>query len=607
LARKTAVKVASLNMNGFGNLRRDDDLNKWGKLYRMMNEHKIGILMLQETHLLDSQIDELHRIYPRKIRIFASSHPDRPSQKEGVAIVVNLRLVSTEGATRKVIVPGRALQLSIRCAGGEVRKLLCIYAPTSLGVQERCDFYKKLTEYYESHPAARPDLMAGDFNNIEDAADRLPVREPPDASVEELDTMKTAAGLMFLDGWRATHPTDRDYTFHTKNGGNPICSRLDRIYVTRTLFQLAYGWSISESGIRTDHRMVTVSLTSQHATMTGKGRPVFPMSVVKNQSLAKRMKSKGLAAIEEIKRLVDTGQRSEEHNPQTVFQQLKRDWMEMARAKEKQVIPKLLAEIAEKEAALKALQNSSTPGSNDRAKETEGLMSRIGELKQRRYKQLQQNARARHRVEGERPSKYWSKLHRPQVMRELIPGFERETQTQRGGNVEVERSSPKMAEMARNYHYKVQADDESVKPPDQREADIRSALNAIHVALTEEQADEMGEAISREECEMALKFSKSGSAPGLDGLPYELWKILHERYKEDSRVEGRAPLDVVGMMHLVFEDVRQHGVSARTSFSEGWMSPIYKKGELTKIANYRPITLLNTDYKLFSKILALRL
>ena len=37
------------------------------------------------------------------------------------------------------------------------------------------------------------------------------------------------------------------------------------------------------------------------------------------------------------------------------------------------------------------------------------------------------------------------------------------------------------------------------------------------------------------------------------------------------------------------------------------MCPIYKKKERDEIKNYRPITLLNTAYKLMTKVLAMRL
>lgn len=43
-----------------------------------------------------------------------------------------------------------------------------------------------------------------------------------------------------------------------------------------------------------------------------------------------------------------------------------------------------------------------------------------------------------------------------------------------------------------------------------------------------------------------------------------------------------------------------------TNFAEGWMCPIYKKKDKCDISNYRPITVLNTDYKTLTKILTER-
>lgn len=41
--------------------------------------------------------------------------------------------------------------------------------------------------------------------------------------------------------------------------------------------------------------------------------------------------------------------------------------------------------------------------------------------------------------------------------------------------------------------------------------------------------------------------------------------------------------------------------------NKGCMTPIYKKKDPEDITNYHPITLLNTDYKIFTKVISLKL
>ncbi|KAF5333970.1 hypothetical protein D9758_017279 [Tetrapyrgos nigripes] len=60
-------------------------------------------------------------------------------------------------------------------------------------------------------------------------------------------------------------------------------------------------------------------------------------------------------------------------------------------------------------------------------------------------------------------------------------------------------------------------------------------------------------------------------------------------------------------MTKAFNDIAKYGLAERTHFSDGWMCPLYKKNDKCDIANYQPITLLNTDYKIFTRVLATKL
>ena len=82
-------------------------------------------------------------------------------------------------------------------------------------------------------------------------------------------------------------------------------------------------------------------------------------------------------------------------------------------------------------------------------------------------------------------------------------------------------------------------------------------------------------------------------------LKYELWKNLahqYEKKKDDERV-----CDILSIWESVFEDISKHGLTPESKFTDGWICPIFKKKDPREITNYRPITLLNTDYKILTK------
>ena len=112
--------------------------------------------------------------------------------------------------------------------------------------------------------------------------------------------------------------------------------------------------------------------------------------------------------------------------------------------------------------------------------------------------------------------------------------------------------------------------------------------------------------VTEEQVSKALHRTKDGTAIGLDGCPYELWKALEKRHN-NLQHRSMPSFDIIKALTHLFQDIQEHGVDDRTNFTTGWMCPLFKKKDPTNIRNYRPITLLNTDYKTLTKVLVIQL
>ncbi|GBG62517.1 hypothetical protein CBR_g30835 [Chara braunii] len=116
--------------------------------------------------------------------------------------------------------------------------------------------------------------------------------------------------------------------------------------------------------------------------------------------------------------------------------------------------------------------------------------------------------------------------------------------------------------------------------------------NDTEVLLSVEERLALDRPITVEELTQTVKEMASGKCPGINGLTVEFYRTCWE---------ALAPA-MVEVFNEVLIDSRLGEV-----MTHGVISLLFKKGDKASIRNYRPFSVLNVDYKILAKTLALRL
>ena len=98
--------------------------------------------------------------------------------------------------------------------------------------------------------------------------------------------------------------------------------------------------------------------------------------------------------------------------------------------------------------------------------------------------------------------------------------------------------------------------------------------------------------ITANECDRVLSKFKENKSPGSDGLPIEFYKQFWHLLKDH----------MISIFNEAFDNEK-----LSDSQNQGILTLLHKKGDPQLLKNYRPISLLNTDYKILMHVLANRM
>uniref|UniRef100_A0A3B5R4A8 Reverse transcriptase domain-containing protein n=1 Tax=Xiphophorus maculatus TaxID=8083 RepID=A0A3B5R4A8_XIPMA len=547
-----SFKVASLNLNGAR------EAGKRALIYQMMNQKKIDIIYLQETHSDCNTETDWGREWRGEVVL---SHGT--SQSAGVGFLFS-KAFTPNSMDIEHVVQGRCL-LVRACFDHFSLVFINVYAP--IVNTEKRRFFEKIGERLGDCGSEDYVFIGGDFNCTEnDVLDRNHA-EPHPAAQHVLRQLVSSHGL--VDVWRRMHAGSRQYTWSHIKENRIILARLDRIYCFKHLFNVFRTCQIVPVAF-TDHSLLLGAVFI---------RNILPKSAYWhfNSILTHD------CSFKEVLCHFWIGFRQKKSD----FTCL-RQWWDYGKVQIKLLSQQhtvnatrdITGSIRDLEMNIVDLERlSDSTGNREYIEALKSKRLVLANLLENKVQGALVRSRVQNIAEMDAPSSFFFGLERKHGQRKQIHSLMSDAGQQLSEPGQIRRRAVEFYSSL--YRSEYEEDEELYE-------EFCSKLPQV----SEETNADLERPLGLQELHAALLSMQGQRSPGVDGLTVEFYKAYWDLLAQD--------------LLEVYTESLQTG-SLLLSCRRAVITLLPKKGNLQEIKNWRPVSLLCTDYKILSKALATRL
>lgn len=538
------------------------------KIFNHLHERRFDVILLQETHST-ADIENFWKAEWGGTIIYSHG----TSNSKGVAILIKKNL-NAKVLNELKDDEGRSLLAQILIDGVEFA-FTSVYAPNN----DDPMFFASAFDRSEQISGRR--IIAGDFNtvlNIEKDIKGGKGHSHPKSTQLINEYMEENE---LLDIWRVQHPDKFTSTF-VKSGGdkaNILMERIDYILIDSSLNQFVKNSSIM-CAFASDHSRPILELQCSMAP-PGPGYWKLNVKLLEDKVFVQDVIRRITDVLSDTSiELLERWELMKFSVKQAAI--IRGSQINKGERLELEVLQRKLKQVIDQRDSLSMDSSVSPPINmlfNDHNRQISRLNDEIDKIITKRTESAMMRCKAMWHEYAEKPSAYFHALEKRNYNKKTIHRI-------RNKEGEIVTDPDLVLEELNSYYEKLFSDKVDCIDPDY--------LATLTIPQVHEKDKHWLDAeIQLEEIHLALKTMKPNKCPGTEGLPKEFYEKFW-------------PMIATTVTKLFKQIVQRRSLNKSAKQSVTSLMGKQDRDPLN-ISNWRPLSLLNTDYKLFARVLASRL